>query len=376
MMLYEINRDIEMDKPEHIENEIPFPLLRDRIKNPYELFQNLQNYIPNISDKAVNYKYILWKNKRNYQVKYKKTQYVSILNYRDDYFKIDRLVDYFNEIPRMKAKRRDKNCSPLEAWQNMEILKPWINNKMKNNETFSIIDLREQIWRLGLECNAFKASLAKSIYDIFKPNTILDFSAGWGDRLLGAIAYGANRYLGYDPNPELQKGYREMIEMFATNPSKKYEVIMEPFETAEITEKFDLVLTSPPYYDFETYISSENQNAKTQSINRYPQFADWMVNFLCKSLYKCWNVLNPGGNMVIHLSDVYRTNYVESMILFILGWCKGARFDGSIASIGDCGKPRPLWVFHKTGQTYIQASARENMKIYYIELYRAILYTV
>jgi hypothetical protein len=72
----------------------------------------------------------------------------------------------------------------------------------------------------------------------------------------------------------------------------------------------------------------------------------------------------------LHLSDVYKTHYVEIMIFFILGWCKGARFDGSIASIGDCGKPRPIWIFHKTDNNVIDIDARKQLEIHYNELFR------
>jgi hypothetical protein len=150
---------------------------------------------------------------------------------------------------------------------------------------------------------------------------------------------------------------------------------MEAFEEAEIPEKetFDLIHTSPPYYDFETYISNEKEEAKNQSIVKYPRFHTWMVEFLFTSLHKCWDRLDIGGNMVIHLSDVYKTNYVEAMIIYILGWCEGSRFDGSIASIGDCGKPRPLWVFHKLDPIYIPVDTiyktRERMKHYYYDIY-------
>jgi hypothetical protein len=353
-----------------------FPLLRERLDNPYNLFENLKRYIPKITQKEIQYKYILWKTKIYQNIKYKNKNYVAIETQKEDYINIDRLVDYFNELPRMKARRRDKCYSPLEAWDKKEtILESWLQNK--SHENVSILDMREQIWKMGFECNAFKATLAISIYKMFQVKRILDFSAGWGDRLLASIAYGAERYLGYDPNPELQNGYQEMISMFTnhSNNNSKYEVKMEAFETAnmEETETFDLIFTSPPYYDFETYIPGDKEAAKTQSIVKYPRFHTWMVEFLFKSILKCWNKLIIGGNMVIHLSDVYKTNYVEAMIIFILGWCEGSRFDGSIASIGDCGKPRPLWVFHKLDTINIFhdqiLKTRERMKIHYSDLY-------
>ena len=370
-----INVDYMEDERQTQEKKDSFPLLRERLDNPYTLFENLKSYIPKFTQKEIQYKYILWKTKIYQNIKYKNKNYVSIETQKEDYMNIDRLVDYFNESPRMKARRRDKCHSPIEAWEKKEtILESWLQHKVKDN--ISLLEMREQIWKMGFECNAFKATLAISIYKMFQAKRILDFSAGWGDRLLAAIAYDAERYLGYDPNPELQHGYQEMIQMFTTsNKNRHYQVKIETFETANIpdTETFDLILTSPPYYDFEIYISSDKEAAKSQSIIKYPKFNTWMVEFLFTSIFKCWNKLIIGGNMVIHLSDVYKTNYVEAMIIFILGWCEGSRFDGSIASIGDCGKPRPLWVFHKLDSVNIFQDqimrTRERMKIHYLDLY-------
>jgi len=361
-----------------MEKETPFPLIRDSIPNPIELFHHLIEYTPKISNQIYNYKYISWKTIKKYEPKYK-NDYISFITQKTDYDKIDKLIDYFNEIPRMHAKRRDKKYSPIQVWNNREIiLDTWIQEKKKKREMITDKIIREQIWKMGYECNAFKASLAKSIYSFFKAKRILDFSAGWGDRLLAAIAHNADRYLGYDPNIELQKGYQEIIEIFslstlastsASLENKKYEIISEPFETSNIQETFDLICTSPPYFDFEIYISPKDKNAETQSITKYPKFSQWMIHFLFQSLWKSWKCLEVNGNMVIHLSDVYKTHYVESMILFILGWCKGSVFHGSISSIGDCGKPRPLWIFHKTASDQFHLESRNNMEIHYHELF-------
>ena len=358
-------------------SKIPFPWIRNRIENPIELFMNLRNYIPEISDKSFNYKNIVWKTLDIYNlIKFQNNQYVSIKTKKDDYIKIDKLVDYFNEQPRMSACRRDKLYSPIDVWNKKpEILDNWIHHQMKNNKSITIIGLREQIWKMGLECNAFKASLAISIYIFFNAKRVLDFSSGWGDRLLGAMAYKVERYLGYDPNPQLQNGYNEMISLFYKEETDKqrYEIIAEPFEQCNLhNETFDLIFTSPPYFDFEIYISSEQIISKNQSITNYPKFNDWIIHFLFTSLHKCWQQLIMNGNMVIHLSDVYKTNYVEAMILFVVGWCQNARMDGSIASIGDCAKPRPLWIFHKTETPIIQTQivSREKMRKYYPELFK------
>jgi hypothetical protein len=356
---------------------LSFPWLRERIENPRELFKNIQNYIPEIQEeKPFIYKYIVWKtlNIKHY-LKYKNQKYISIITKKDDYETIDKLVDYFNEKPRMSSCRRDKIDSPINIWtKKPHILEPWIQQQKKYKKEITCIGLREQLWKMGYECNAFKATLALSIYKIFKPKRILDFSSGWGDRLLAAMAYKAERYLGYDPNPQLQNGYQEMIQMFSDNANNNYEIITEPFERSEKrNETFDLIFTSPPYFDFETYVSSDKIISITQSIMNYPKLNDWIIHFLFTSLYKCWDYLIIGGNMVIHISDVYKTNFVEVMILFVLGWCKGARMDGSIASIGDCGKPRPLWIFHKTENKKNDVIFVKKMEKYYPEIFSLLI---
>ena len=360
------------------QTENTFPWIRNQIENPISLFQSLIEYIPTITNEKHTYKYIVWKYKKMNQNKFRNNQHFSFITQKTDYEKIDRLVDYFNEKPRMNAKRRDKKYTPMEIWENPKRIETEMSLQ-KNKTIHSTLSIREKIWKLGYECNAFKATLAKSIYHFFHAKRILDFSAGWGDRLLAAIAHKAERYLGYDPNIELQIGYQEMITTLldksdSVSPNKKYEIIAKPFESAILPENetFDLICTSPPYFDFEIYLPSKNEKAETQSIIKYPSFHDWIIQFLLVSFIKSWNSLETNGNMVIHLSDVYKTHYVEIMVFFILGWCKGSRLDGSIASIGDCGKPRPIWVFHKTQEKSISIEARKNMEIYYSEIFRMI----
>jgi len=370
--IYFSSKKIRMEKPENT-----FPWIRNQIEDPNKLFNHLREYQPTILNEKSTYKYIVWKYKKYNQNKFRNINYFSFLTQKPDYENIDRLVDYFNENPRMHAKRRDKKYTPMEIWENPKRL-----DNDKNHHILENVSIRDRIWKLGYECNAFKATLAKSIYMFFNAKRILDFSAGWGDRLLAAIAHEADRYLGYDPNIELQKGYQEIITLFSEKEqakeqekeNKKYEIIAEPFETATLPENetFDLICTSPPYFDFEVYIPNKEKQSENQSIIKYPKFNDWMIHFLLVSFWKSWNVLDVNGNMVIHLSDVYKTHYVEIMIFFILGWCKGARFDGSIASIGDCGKPRPIWIFHKTDNNVIDIDARKQLEIHYNELFRLI----
>src|SRR5258708_2608605 len=114
---------------------------------------------------------------------------------------------------------------------------------------------------------------------------MLDFSAGWGDRLVGAIASDVDLYCGVDPNTGLQKGHSEIIHTFAADKAERFKIIYAPFQTATLPDgvTFDLVFTSPPYFDFEIYTDRDGQSVKD-----FPHLHEWIVKFLLESIRKSW----------------------------------------------------------------------------------------
>ena len=117
---------------------------------------------------------------------------------------------------------------------------------------------RNQIRKNVKECTNFCPTIICSLIKLFKPKHILDFSAGWGDRLLGVMTYDEKikSFYGIDPNKSLHTGYKNMIKSFLPKSSKqKYVMINDCAESAiqDINQTFDLVFTSPPYYNLEVY---------------------------------------------------------------------------------------------------------------------------
>lgn len=332
-----------------------------------ELFKNLMEYNPgpNVDRNPQNYPTTKWLINGLSTNKYLK-QYLTFLSTDEDYDRIDQLTDYFTEMNRLSAYRKDTKISPLQYWEkNMDKL---VQSLIAENRPINSKELRNALWASKTEANSFKLTLVSSILWQFKAKRVLDMSAGWGDRLLGSIAHYAERYLGYDPNIALKKGHDEIIEYFTKDRKTSkdinhYEVRYQSFETADLgSELFDLVFTSPPYYDLEVY-----SDLAGQSIISYPQFEDWLVRFLFVSINKAWNHLKDDGNMVLHISDFGNIHYVEATVLFVLGWCPNASFDGVIGSLGNSKKSRPNWVFHKhtTADKKTVAMARQDMKNYY-----------
>jgi tRNA1(Val) A37 N6-methylase TrmN6 len=146
---------------------------------------------------------------------------------------------------------------------------------------------------------------------------ILDFSAGWGDRLAGFYASSAKTYIGIDPRKENHPIYREQINFYDKNlgwfEEKKsvylYESPAEDWDNSEWVNKVDLVFTSPPYFNTERYSYDE-----TQSWVRYKDINSWNENFLHKALDNVWGTLKSGGYMVVNIADIYdrsKQSYVK-----------------------------------------------------------------
>ena len=68
----------------------------------------------------------------------------------------------------------------------------------------------------------------------------------------------------------------------------------------KLQDKFDLIFTSPPYFDKEKYDQSDEQSYK-----KYKDFDSWMENFLFKAIELRTENLKSGGHLVINISDIY-----------------------------------------------------------------------
>jgi 16S rRNA G966 N2-methylase RsmD len=213
--------------------------------------------------------------------------------------------DYFHQIERWKCDATGYP-SPQKTWENerfrLTLFKAIfsLNVKELNPTIFrNLIILRKYI------ASQFRPSAAKAIYDYFKAENVLDLSMGWGDRLCGASASKyVKKYVGIDPNMSLFNGYGEQTKSYSKlNPNKKvYKLWYGCAEDDKLSlyEEFDVIFTSPPYYDKEKYDQSS-----MQSYVMYKKFDDWMNNFLYKAIDIRTPNLKVGGHLIINISDIY-----------------------------------------------------------------------
>jgi 16S rRNA G966 N2-methylase RsmD len=270
-----------------------------------------------------------------------------LIIFREDYRKnkdLYYLTDYFSQQCRIKCLNNLKeDITPLEFFEeNKEKIYNRLMKKLKKNSTMvtyrysktntsqnsaiSFDDLHEYIYNNVAQCTNFNTTVMISILKLLKPTRVLDPSAGWGDRLLATIAYGAS-YTGVDPSNCMYPIYNSIINKFAPkNKKKEYTIINEGFENATIEENaYDLVFTSPPFFDFEIYEKSEKQ-----SLNKFNTLDKWLNGFLYPLIEKSTKALVNGGHFGLYISDYKGISFVKSMFDYINNNVKELKYEGDI----------------------------------------------
>ena len=151
--------------------------------------------------------------------------------------------------------------------------------------------------------NEFPPFVARTLYQRYKVGDtqfrVLDPCCGWGGRMIGCASIPNTRYVGCEPSTRTYEGLCKLGEWLKTlQPTFEYEIHNVPYEDFEITETFDMALTSPPYYDTEHYCDEE-----TNSMNRYATFDLWVNGFYSPLITKTVEALNENGVFILNIGD-------------------------------------------------------------------------
>ena len=150
--------------------------------------------------------------------------------------------------------------------------------------------------------HGFKPLVAKWLYCTYRLRiAVLDFSAGWGGRCLGAMALGIP-YIGIDTNKDLRPAYERMVKELDPTDSKS-KVTMR-FQDAAATDfsqfKYDMVFTSPPYFKTVRPIESYAH------MPHYADRADFNARFLFPVVRNTYAHLARGGTYALNIpADMY-----------------------------------------------------------------------
>jgi tRNA G10 N-methylase Trm11 len=143
--------------------------------------------------------------------------------------------------------------------------------------------------------SVFRPVVAKYVYQTFAGGgKVWDPCAGYGGRLLGAMAAGVSTYIGTDIEPTTVAGNQAIIEHLGLQD--RCYVVQQKAEEYDPGGDLDLVFTSPPYYDLETY-----GGASSEAGRGYGSPQGWVQAFLRPVMRRAVERLKPGGHLVLNL---------------------------------------------------------------------------
>ncbi len=191
-------------------------------------------------------------------------------------------------------------------------------NRALLKEIFDDEEMKQELWKDSVkrnrrdkqpfpmpvdvyECNRinkgavvfFKPATAKYIYTKYNATNVLDFTAGWGGRMLGASSMGIG-YFGFDTNIKLKEGYDKMMEhLEIKNGGMRYTSLLKLGDSFLDLLEYDCVLTSPPYINLEQY----------EGMPLFESIEQYFKEFLIPSLDLSFKHLKDGGVMCINISQ-------------------------------------------------------------------------
>jgi len=150
----------------------------------------------------------------------------------------------------------------------------------------------------------FKPMNARAVWEhicpVFRGN-LLDFSSGYGGRMLGAMTSNLRyHYTGIDPNTRTHQGLVALGKLLdEQNIGSGYEMHCCPSE--EFAPKpgfYDAAFSSPPYFNLETYTDEP-----TQCMNRYTTLSAWFDGYVVPTLQMIHKALADDGIYAVNIAN-------------------------------------------------------------------------
>ena len=219
-------------------------------------------------------------------------------------------VDYFTMKHRLETKGKE-GITFYELWDQRAYYKTknYVKNIIEFYKKTGIIknELRVflRIYNLYFGAvNIFKPIIAMDIYCRYKPKSVLDMTMGWGGRLVGACALNIPKYTGIDLNTKLEKSYTEMVKVLKQHSSTEINLYFKDALDVDYSKiDYDLVLTSPPYYNIEQY---EGQKVMEKE--------QWNREFYIPLFEKTWKYLKKGGHYCLNIPiEIYEQTAIQVM---------------------------------------------------------------
>jgi hypothetical protein len=221
----------------------------------------------------------------------------------------NKLIDYYTGKQRLDTKgdKGIKGISFYEFWKHRNTYKkkPYIRKTL--DYSLNKFPNRDEVkrWKYIYDLYAssitiFRPITAMSVYCKFKPHAVLDPTMGWGGRLLGAYIAGVPEYIGIELNTDLKEPYKQLInDIKKRNPDNhtKFKLMFQDALTVDYSKlHYDMVFTSPPYYNIEQYKGTPIRTKE-----------EWKHQFYIPLIEKTWTYLQKNGVYCLNVPiDIYK----------------------------------------------------------------------
>lgn len=208
--------------------------------------------------------------------------------------------------------RCGKRMTPTELFgDDMQFLRA-IERRTKLGNSFTDSGLRKILRSFSStqSVSNFRPTAAAAVYHRLLPESgglVWDMSAGFGGRLLGAIACDrVDRYIGTDPSTHAMDGLREMatelIPMAEQFGRRTLEIELHKIGSEDFVPErnsLECAFSSPSYFGWEQY-----SDEPTQSHRKFPTQHEWLHGFIGATLQNCAYGLKRSGTLAINIASV------------------------------------------------------------------------
>ena len=217
-----------------------------------------------------------------------------------------RLANAFQ--PLMWSARVSRYLSPMDIFKNDDLLRKAIRRSLtiwpqRFGANASCLRRILKSYTSAASVSNYRPAIAKAVISKYSRNgsIVVDFSAGYGGRLLGALALD-RQYIGIEVNKSQILGYHRMRKAITTagfTLSHSYFLSgrAEKKLTTIPSRSADLIYSSPPFFNWERYSSS-----KDQSYKRYASYDRWRSEFLQPVITQSIRILCAKGHLILNVS--------------------------------------------------------------------------
>lgn len=223
--------------------------------------------------------------------------------------KYDKIINTFFEKNIYSARNQRCKISPDEALYDEELLRKiydYIDTKPNFYTGDDVANLKTFFRNAGKwACKVanFSPNVARKIYEKYMPKenaNILDYSCGFGSRMLGCLSSKYNyRYFGIDPNTDLCKKLNAMGKFINNVKPCIYKIFCQGSEDFKLkSNTIDFAFSSPPYFNLEKYSDED-----TQCYNKFSELNNWFDGYVQPTIENIYNMLKPDRYYAVNIAD-------------------------------------------------------------------------